>query len=116
MDDVLQLNPSVLDDPNLDLIAKNADPFETLKLGQILMAVALQSDKAEYYVGVLQSKFSPATQNELVTIIGAVMDRLKGEEESAEMDIQDDQMSPKPAFDFNEAYTFYNSTRYIYMY
>jgi len=55
LEEKLSQNLAKLDPPNLNAIAKEAEPLEVIKLCELVMVVAVQCDKNQPYIQKIQS-------------------------------------------------------------
>ncbi|KAJ3146694.1 hypothetical protein HDU86_008438 [Geranomyces michiganensis] len=74
--EVLGFNTSNLEVPNLSLIARDADPVETLKLAQLVVTLAVQCEDNKRHVATIQT-MDGASQHALMLAIETVMNRLE---------------------------------------
>lgn len=64
---------SELDPPNLNAIAKGGDPIEVLKLCELVIAIAVQCERNQYYIHKIQS-LPHASQHALMLSLEQVKD------------------------------------------
>ncbi|KAJ3183360.1 hypothetical protein HDU87_006679 [Geranomyces variabilis] len=80
--EVLGFSTSNLEVPNLTLLARDADPVETLKLAQLVVALAVQCEGNQRHVAIIQT-MDAASQHALMLAIETVMSRLETADDNA---------------------------------
>lgn len=88
----LQCAPAALPAPDLNAIARSADPAELAKLCLLAIGIAVQSEKNETHIAAIQT-LDQAHQHQLMMSIGSIMAFIKqGQEEEQATSTADESM------------------------
>ncbi|KAJ3341514.1 Protein Hook 1 [Gonapodya sp. JEL0774] len=90
-EEVLGLSVQLLEQPNLNAVARDAETHETLKLAALVVAVAVQCEDNQRYIQLIQS-LDQTSQHALMVVIENVIQRLQG-------DVPDEDEEPEPHVD-----------------